>query len=161
MTQDLVRALGYLSLGSRLKRLGERLQTDVQQVATELSFPLQPGLFPILAALGRDGPCTVNHLAGALGVAQPGVTRSLTKLAKLGLARMSRGTIDQRQRLVELTEAGRSVSGKAEKELWPIVEATVRKLCEPLNGSLLEQIGAIEDALDDVPLHQRIVEERK
>ncbi|HEY0625914.1 MAG TPA: MarR family transcriptional regulator [Allosphingosinicella sp.] len=160
MAQDLVRELGYLCLGSRLKRLGERLQTGVQQASDGSGPSLQPGLFPILAALHRDGPCTVSSLAEALGVAQPGVTRSLAKLADLGFARMSRGAEDQRQRVAELTESGRKVIRRAEEELWPRVEAAVRSLCEPLGGSLLDQISAIEEALAEKPLHERIAEVR-
>ena len=33
MTEDMIRELGYLCLGSRLKRLGEQLQTGVQNAS--------------------------------------------------------------------------------------------------------------------------------
>ena len=31
MVEDVVRALGYLTLGTRMKRIGERLQADTQR----------------------------------------------------------------------------------------------------------------------------------
>lgn len=159
MTNDLVRDLGYLCLGTRLKRLGERLQNGVQS-SSGSALALQPGLFPIMAALHREGPCTVNRLADILGVAQPGVTRSLLKLADLGFAETSRGSEDQRQRLAALIGQGRQVIEQAEKELWPRVEAAVRELCEPLEGSFLEQIEAIEQRLAEIPLHERVARVR-
>ncbi|MGO7161526.1 transcriptional regulator, partial [Rhizobium johnstonii] len=35
MVEDVVRTLGFLCMGSRLRRIGERLQADTQQVIDE------------------------------------------------------------------------------------------------------------------------------
>ena len=68
---DILQDLGYLALGSRLKRLAERLQADATQIFEQNCFITQPSHFPLLAALDRYGPLTVSEAVTALGVSQP------------------------------------------------------------------------------------------
>ena len=85
MVEDFVRERGYLTLGSRFKRLGDRLQADVSRLAESEGVGVPAGLLPILGVLDRHGPLTVGRIAEALGIAQPGVTRTLSQLVSLGL----------------------------------------------------------------------------
>lgn len=160
MTQDILRELGYLALGSRLKRLGERLQADVQQASADAGLPIPAGLFPPLAALHWRGPLTVNGLAALMGLSQPGITRSIARLERLGLVRTSRGSGDRREKRVELSEEGERLAARAERELWPAVGAAVGRMCARLDGPFLEQVDAVEDALAEKPLQLRIAEEK-
>ncbi|TJX41827.1 MAG: MarR family transcriptional regulator, partial [Mesorhizobium sp.] len=82
---DIIRSLGFLCLGSRFKRIGEQLQADTQRVLDELEVRVQSSQYPLLAALDRLGPLPVGELAQSVGIAQPGVTRSVALLAELGL----------------------------------------------------------------------------
>ena len=107
MTKDIVRSYGYLTLGSRFKRIGERMQADVQ------------------------------------------------KLEERGLVKPHRSDKDQRVKRVGLTAQGRKVVDHAKREIWPLVEHAVAEICEGLDGPLLEQLGAIEEALTSKPLYRR------
>jgi len=49
---DILRDHGAVFLGSRLKRLGERLQAGAAKVAGTAGLTLQPAQIPLLAALG-------------------------------------------------------------------------------------------------------------
>ena len=60
MTEDVVKELGYLTLGTRLKRLGERLQSQTQVLLEAAGTDVPASHFPILAALDRLGP-TIHH----------------------------------------------------------------------------------------------------
>lgn len=152
---DILRALGHLALGSRLKRLGEQLQSDVQRLLDELDPGVPSGQHPFLAALDRLGPLTIGDLARALGVSQPGVTRTVARLVERGLVEAQPGPDDQRQKIVSLTAAGRHLVELAKGELWPRIDATVAALCAGLDGPLLAQLSALEDRLADAPLHRR------
>ena len=107
--EDVVRALGYLCLGSRFKRIGERLQAGTQQILARLETEVPAAQFPILAAIDRLGPLTVGDMAQALGVSQPGITRSLLQLQTLGVVKIATSAADGRQRVVSLTAAGRDL----------------------------------------------------
>ncbi|MCB4767182.1 MarR family transcriptional regulator [Ancylobacter sp. Lp-2] len=152
---DILRALGHLPLGSRLKRLGEQLQADTQYLLDELDPLLLSGQHPFLLALDRLGPLTVGDLAQALGVSQPGVTRTVARLVERGLVETGPGPDDQRQKIVALSAAGRELVEVAKAELWPRIDAAVAELCAGLDGPLLAQLTAIEDRLVAEPLHLR------
>lgn len=158
---DFLRRLGHLALGSRLKRLGEQLQTETQHVVDALDAGLPSGQHPFLAALDVLGPLTVGDLAQALGVSQPGVTRTVARLAESGLVEAKPGPLDQRQKIVSLTRAGRALVEAAKGELWPQIDAAVTELCASLDGGLLAQLAAIEDRLAAEPLHRRVARHRE
>ncbi|TIM69527.1 MAG: transcriptional regulator [Mesorhizobium sp.] len=117
--EDVVRSLGFLCLGSRMKRI------------------------PRLAA-------------GLACRAQPGVTRSVSLLAELGLVEVSPSDDDQRRRIVCLTLHGQRLVDVAKHDVWPRIENAVADLCADLSGPLLDQLAAIEDGLAAAPLDRRV-----
>ncbi|QNQ10082.1 bifunctional helix-turn-helix transcriptional regulator/GNAT family N-acetyltransferase [Sphingomonas alpina] len=155
MTNDIMKEMGYLFLGSRLKRLAERMQGDVASIAERAGLAIQPSQYPILIALDRFETLTVGVLAEKLGLSQPAITRNITRLVELGLIETIAMSGDQRRRSLSLTSAGRDAMVRSKREVWPHIDAAVVELCAGLNGPLLEQIAAIEDALDHNSIEQR------
>jgi DNA-binding MarR family transcriptional regulator len=158
---DVIKDLGYLTLGSRLKRLGERMQADVSRLVKAEGHDVQAGFLPALGILAERGPTTVGDLAVALGIAQPGVTRMLGQLKKQKLVSMDRTKNDQRQRMVSLTKPGLTIIEVNRDDLWPRIEKAVAGICKGLNGPFIEQLAAIENALEERPLDQRAARKRK
>ena len=158
--RDFVRERGYLTLGSRLKRLGERFQGEVQELARAEGIDLPAGLFPTVGALAEAGSLTIGELALSLGISQPGATRNVNKLGRLGLVESVRGGTDRRIRTVTLSDRGRRLVLATEHDLWPRVEQTVAEICSGLDGPLLDVLSGIEQALDQRPLHVRAAKRR-
>jgi DNA-binding MarR family transcriptional regulator len=155
MVRDVVRELGYLTLGSRLKRIGERLQGQAQALLEEAGISLSASCFPLLAALDRFGPLSVGELAEAVGVSQPGVTRVLDRLESEGLVKSKAPRGDRRVRPIALTPAGRQLIGRVKRVAWPKIEAAVADACAGAAGPLLTQLAVLEDALAASPLRRR------
>lgn len=155
MSGDLVAELGHLFLGTRLKRLAERMQAEVQKIAADAGLPIQPSQYPLLAVIEREGSMTVGQIAETLGISQPGVTRNIAKLVELGLVETAREGRDQRQKSLSLSDAGKAAMEVSKREVWPRIDMAVAAMCEPLSGPLLGQISAIERALDERPLDRR------
>jgi DNA-binding MarR family transcriptional regulator len=155
MTQDIIRQLGHLCLGSRLKRIGDRMQADVQRFIESTGLPIQTAQYPVLAAIDLNGPMTVSELVDALGVSQPGVTRNIKGLVDMGLVEIAKVHRDQRHKTIALTKAGRQLTQRSKREIWPHIEAAVVEVCTGLSGPLLKQLAAIEDALAQTPLDRR------
>ena len=109
MIEDVVKELGYLTLGTRLKRLGERLQAQTQVLLEYEGVDLPASHFPVLAALDRLGAMNVGELTEAVGMSQPGVTRLLDKLEAEGLVRSTQLAGDRRVRTIALTKSGRQL----------------------------------------------------
>lgn len=155
-SQDIVSQRGALFLGSRLKRLADRLQGDVARIVERAGLPVQPSYYAPLATLERYGPLTVTQLADALQVSQPAVTRALAKLLQLGLVDSTRQHRDQRHKTISLTTAGRSVLMRSKLLVWPQVEAAVGEVIQQLSGPLLQQVADIESQLAERPLNERV-----
>jgi ribosomal protein S18 acetylase RimI-like enzyme/DNA-binding transcriptional ArsR family regulator len=151
---DVLKDLGPVFLGSRLKRLAERLQSGAARAIAAAGLDAQPAHMPLLAALDR-GALTVGQLGEALGMSQPGVTRAAGQLIDLGLVQAMTGS-DQRQRSLSLTPAGEAAMARAKLVLWPKVEQAVSALCAGLSGPLLDQITVLEQALAAQPLDERV-----
>lgn len=158
MSKDIVRTLGYLCLGSRLKRIGEQVQSDTQRIMERLDVTLQAGQYPLLAAIDRLGPLSVGELSEALGVTQPGVTRAAGLLAEAGYLTARKEKADQRIRRLSLTPEGEALVARSKQEIWPVIEAAVRNVCDTLDGSLLNRLDQLEDALREKPLHRRALD---
>ena len=155
MTADLVREYGMLTLGTRLRRLGERLQQQTQEVLAAADLPVPVSHFPLLAALDRDGALSVGGLAEAIGVSQPAVTRQLGRLEDDGLVESRTATGDQRLREVVLSKAGQQLVTRARRLTWPQIEAAVADACGADGPRLLGALAALEDALQAQTLGQR------
>jgi DNA-binding MarR family transcriptional regulator len=153
--EDIVQAFGLLTLGTRLKRLGERLQAQTQEVLADHGIGVAAAHQPTLAALDRLGPLTVGELAQALGLSQPGVTRQLNQLQAAGLVQALQSAADLRLRTIELTALGQQHMAHARLRAWPAIEAAVADACAPDGAALLAQLSALEAALGAEPLPRR------
>ena len=114
--------------------------------------------FPYLATIDRLGPLTIGEIAEAVGVTQPGATRSVAQLVDAGLVIAEQTAGDQRRRMVRLSDAGLSMVETAKRDVWPRIEDAVSDLCGKLDGPLLQQLAAIEDGLSERPLNGRGLE---
>lgn len=158
MTTDIVADLGYMFLGSRLKRLAERLQADALKVHTVRGVAAQPAELALLAAVDRLGPITISTAVEALGVSQPAVTRVAASLVDRDLLTAESDEGDRRQRILRLTAGGAALVAKAKADVWPMIGDAVAAMCTPLSGSLLEQLAGLERQLGERSLESRVLE---
>jgi len=147
MIEDVVKELGYLTLGTRLRRLGERLQAQTEIIIEEAEVTTPAAHFPLLAALERLGALSVGELSESIGLSQPGVTRTLGSLERQGLVNSARNDADLRIRTIELTATGRKLVSRSKRLLWPVIEAAVADACAGSAQSLLPALQALETAL--------------
>ncbi len=150
---DILREAGPVFLGSRLKRLAERMQAEAAMAIADAGLPCQPGHMALLSALAK-GPQSVSQLVAAVGTSQPGVTRAIGQMGRLGLVDTVTGR-DQRQRLVSLTAAGEEAHASALTNVWPRIGGAVASLLASIPGDFLGSIEQIEDALTARSLLER------
>lgn len=153
---DILEDLGYLALGSRLKRLAERLQSDAAALHSANGFPIQPSQFPLVAALDKYGDLSVNDAVEALGVSQPAVTRAMSGLIEMGVVETRQSEEDRRSKTLSLTQSGQVLVMEMKAQFWPAVESAARDLCEGLDADFVEQIGGLEEAMEKRSLMQRV-----
>jgi ribosomal protein S18 acetylase RimI-like enzyme/DNA-binding MarR family transcriptional regulator len=150
---DVIADLGELFLGSRLKRLAERMQGGASRFVGEMGLKVQPTHMGLLAALDR-APMTVGQLVEAVGTSQPGVTRGAGQLMRMGLIETVKSK-DQRQKTLRLTRKGEATMMRIKLQIWPRLDQAVKSITDNLSGGFLDQIAAMERALAAKPLELR------
>ena len=101
---------------------------------------------PILVALCRQGPVTVNGLAEALVTDPTTITRNLRPLEREGLLALREGA-DRRERHVEITGKGRRVLGRA-VPLWKKAQGRIaRDVGGQRLGRLVADLRALVDGV--------------
>ncbi|MBV1861627.1 MAG: bifunctional helix-turn-helix transcriptional regulator/GNAT family N-acetyltransferase [Nannocystaceae bacterium] len=153
---DILRDLGYLALGSRLKRLAEHLQADAAKAHARMGYPMKPAQFPLLAALDARGPLTVTEAVDALGISQPAVTRTLGSLIAADLVETLRDASDSRLKRIRLTPEGHALLARMKRDLWPHVDAAAAALAEGPPADLLTLLSRVEDAMQVSSLQARV-----
>ena len=154
--KDILRDLGHLALASRLKRLADALLADASRVHQDSGEPLQPGQFPLIAALDRYGPMTVNMAAEILGISQPATTRAVSEAVKTGMVASGLSATDKRFRELSLTDQGRASVERMKRSMWPRVSGAARGLTKDIPGDFLGCIGEIEKRLSERPMLERV-----
>jgi DNA-binding MarR family transcriptional regulator len=153
MMIDVLAGEGGVMLGSRFKRLAERLQAGAELMARDCGLPTQPGQMPLLTALWRHGPMSVGEAAEATGFSQPAITRVARQLEAMGLIANAVDKDDRRVRRLTLTDEGEVVMELAGTSLWPRIRAAVAETCDV--DALLGHLAALEAALAARPLDRR------
>lgn len=154
MESDLLAGFGVGFLGSRLKRLAERMQADAAEVARALDLPVQPAQMSLLMTIRLHGPIAVGELAQRLQLAQPTVTRALGTLGEFVEARKTPG--DARSKSLALTPAGEALMVRVQTELLPRIEPAAAELVEGLTGDFMQGLTKVEARLADKSLLARI-----
>lgn len=156
MADDILKERPALFLGSRLKRLAERMQADVASVTMVAGLEIQPGQYSLLATLDGYGPQTIGELTASMQLSQPAITRTVSKLSQMGLVAIERLHKDQRHKTISLTLAGQEALVTSKRLVWPHVEAAVEDVLIGLRESFLHQIDIIEARLAERSLGDRM-----
>jgi DNA-binding MarR family transcriptional regulator len=154
MKMDVVAELGYLALGTRLKRLAEQLQAGVAEAIAEEKIAVQPSQLVLLLAIDKHEGEPVAGLVEAVGISQPAISRTLGALVRLGLVQFAVNSGDRRARRAKLTSRGRSLLDDIRTRLFHKVAAAAEELCEGTN--LLPALAKIEARNRRTPFVQRI-----
>lgn len=156
METDIVKDLGHMTLGTRLKRLGELLQAQTGEITCgDLGYSVPVPQNPVLAALDRCGPMTIGQLSRELGQSQPGITRMINQMKGNGLVAGATDPDDRRLSRIALTNKGRTLTSQLKNTLWPATASAVADACSDLHGDLLDQLNQLEANLVSNPLKQR------
>lgn len=152
---DLFEELEHLALGSRLKRLSERMMSDVARIYKHYGHDLEPGMFPVLACLDRFSSLGIVEMAQCIGVSQPSISRAVKDLKKRKLVKFSYDRQDLRKKNVELSTEGLRTVQRLKEGLWPAVRQAATELCRSNGTDFLDQIRDIERRLAARPLSER------
>ena len=156
---DFVRELGVLALGSRLRRLSDRIMASGQQVYRMTEIDFEPRWFPVYRLLADGGSKTVGDCARELGLTHASVSQTAAAMAKRGITTSREDCDDARRRLLELTDKGRDLLPQL-RGIWSDIEASISDVVEYGGVDILAALAGIEQALTVQSLSERAAEHR-
>jgi DNA-binding MarR family transcriptional regulator/GNAT superfamily N-acetyltransferase len=151
---DYLQELGCLALGSRLKRLSERLVQEVANIYQARDIDFEPRWFPIFRYIAETGSASITDIATAIGVTHPAVNQMAQELLERNLIVASLDAKDKRKRILSLSAKGKKVYASV-KDVWSTIHASVSDLLEETENHLPNALLEFEKALDERGLLSR------
>jgi GNAT superfamily N-acetyltransferase len=157
---DILRDLGTLALGSRLKRLSDRLMQDGIRVYRDSGVEFEPKWFPVYYYLSTVGPSAVTDIARGLGITHPSVNQIAREMIATDLVAAYKDTSDKRKRVLALTKRGKAQMAEL-AIVWKDIRAALQELVDETQVDFLGYVESIERALDERDFHRRFLDRHR
>jgi DNA-binding MarR family transcriptional regulator len=154
---DLIKQLGPMALGSRLKRLTIRMNKDVSLIYRDLGIEFEARWFPVAYLLHLRPALSISEIAETLNYTHTAIKNFANEMLKKGLLDSSRDPSDKRRRILSLSTKGRNVLSQL-LPVWHEVRAVASELVEASQPNLLTAISSVEQQLDEQEVYPRIRE---
>ena len=151
--------LGYLVLGSRLRRLSEAFLSEINRAYQSEGIDFDASWFPVFYLLSKNGSLSIKELSDQTEVSHPAASQLITNLKNKKLVATTTCTDDGRRQLVQLTEKGQQLLRQV-LPVWDAVTLAMQQLAagEPGCHDILPAITALEDPFRSVNLSGMIHE---
>lgn len=154
---DLVKELGALALASRLRRLSDRLKSEVSCIYHSCGIDFEDNWFMIGYALSRYGGMTISEIARRTGLSRPMISTMIDGMADHGLISIRTDPRDLRSRRLSLTPEGEETVAALEP-VWKAVGDCTKDLLAGVGSDCIGDLDRIEDSLETRSLFSRVSE---
>src|ERR1700735_4305957 len=154
---NLYQSLGYLVLGSRLRRLSESFLAEINRAYQNEGIDFEASWFPVFYLLSKNDSLSIKELSEQTEVSHPAASQLITNLKNKKLVMSATCTDDGRRQLVQISDKGRQLL----EQMLPSWDATLLAMDEllvdePGCRELLPAISSIESAFRSANLADRI-----
>ena len=154
---DLLKELGPLAFGSRLKRLSDRLMQDGIKIYRHSELAFEPKWFPVYFYLSDKGPNSVTDIARGIGITHPSVNQIAKEMIARGYVAAYKDPKDKRKRVLALSSLGKSMKSDLEST-WHLIDKSLTELIAESGVDVLRCLGSLEASLNDKSFEQRFLE---
>jgi DNA-binding MarR family transcriptional regulator len=156
---NLYQSLGYLVLGSRLRRLSEAFLAEINKAYQNAGIDFDASWFPVFYLLSKNDALSIKELSEQIEVSHPAASQFITNLKKRNLVSSDTCSDDGRRQLVTLTESGRELLA----QIMPVWDAISEAMTQLVEGDetamqLLPAVTALEKTFRQTKLADNIVE---
>jgi DNA-binding MarR family transcriptional regulator len=153
--KDIIRAKGSAAFGTRLRRLSEKLDRQVEALYGARGVEFQPRWFPVIIALVEHREASVGELAAMLGITHAAVSQVRGELIAAGLIRVKADPADKRRQLLALSAKGARYAQNL-APLWLAIADATDDLLREAAPNLLIALNAVEAALEGHSMAERV-----
>ncbi len=154
--KDFALELGYLGFTMRLKRISDAMMHDGKKMYKELGVDIEPNWYVVFTLLKREGELSVMEIAERIQLAHPSVITLTNKMIKSGYIKSTQCSIDNRKRLLTLSEKALTKMPELEA-IWNAGENAVIKALAGTN--IMESLAIIEERFGEKGFKDRTLEE--
>ena len=151
-----MQSFGSLSLGSRLRRLSDRLVQDVADLYQSQGIELSPTYFPLFNLIRQQGAMTVTEAAEKLGVSHPAISKISRRMLVEDWISKSADPKDERRQLLELTPKSEALVARVEP-IWREVKGYLDRLMAEQQYPLLQALFEFEQLVDQRGFYQPVL----
>lgn len=136
---------GILALATRLQRLSDMMRKDGLQIYKDHGIAFEPKWFPVIYTLHHKPLLGVVEIATEIGYTHPSTISLLKELEKEKLVRSKKDKADERKRLIQLTEKGKTLVEQM-KPVWELISKTITELTDTKNN-LMQAVIEVEEQI--------------
>ncbi|TWR24468.1 MarR family transcriptional regulator [Mucilaginibacter achroorhodeus] len=143
---NLYQNLGYLVLGSRLRRLSEAFLSEINRIYQSEGIEFDASWFPVFYLLSQNDSLSIKELSDKTEVSHPAASQLITNLKNRNLVETTADPDDARRQLVQFTEKGKALLQQI-LPIWDAISASMAELAasDTQIEHLLPAITAMED----------------
>jgi GNAT superfamily N-acetyltransferase/predicted transcriptional regulator len=157
---DFYSQIGKVALGSRLRRLSDRLAEDAAKIYTLYNVALDPRWFPVFYVLSQKESAAITEIAQIIGHSHASVSQIVREMSKRGIATTEKHGQDARVSVVKLSDVGKQFIPDLEQQCTDVNQAVAELLLES-QYDLWNAIAEVEFLLTDQSLLDRVQAVRK
>lgn len=157
---DFYDQVGRAALGSRLRRLGDRLAEEATRLYPAYGIDLNSRWLPVMQVLFHDGETSISALARRIGHTHASISQIVRDLVKSGQARLIKKDSDARRSFIALTAKGRAAMAGS-TTLFQDVGLAVGEMLAEAGADLWAALAAVERVLERRSLVRRTNDRRR
>lgn len=157
---DILKQLGELAIGSRLKRLSDVIMREGAEIYKNSNIEFEPKWFPIYYTLSQRESMTVTQIAEEVSFKHPTVSQTLKEMQNQGLIESSLSAKDGRKRLVSLSHKGKALLPQLEP-IWKDISNVFHGMLQEHTDNLICAIEQFEKDFEQQAFNRRVEEQTK
>jgi N-acetylglutamate synthase-like GNAT family acetyltransferase/DNA-binding MarR family transcriptional regulator len=149
---DVIKQLGEVALGSRLKRLSDRWAKEAKGFYELNGLDFEPRWFPLFYTLSQEkgppkGRLSIGELSERVGQSHPAIIQFVKELEQNGWIVSEKCGRDARRRLISLSPKAQDLMPNF-RLVWQIVSEEILKIIKQQKNNILFAIEELEEILD-------------
>lgn len=157
---DFYAQVGKMALGSRLRRLSEKLTEQAGRVYALYEIDMQPKWFPVFYALSAGDEKSITQIAQEIGHSHPSVSMIVKEMMKNGIVTDGDHQTDGRKNVIKLSERGQAIQDRIQAQ-YADVNAAVETALGETQHNIWKAIEEWEFLLEQKDLYKRVLSEKK
>ena len=150
-------SLGYLVLGSRMRRMSETFLSEINRIYQNEGIEFEASWFPVFYLLSKNESLSIKELSEQTEVSHPAASQLITNLKLKHIVETTVSSDDGRKQLVQLTGKGQKILNQI-LPIWDAISVSMTQFADSdaKLAELLPAITALEDNFRNYNLADKV-----